>query len=154
MKGIRTIASMTTPSLASAVKLGAGAIRRSHKSLISLSSKVLDSIDLDEALKDFFPADPRWDYAIAINCKGGTKVFFIEVHDASSPKAAVAIQSKLTWLQGWLKSGGRPFTKFSLKFCWVASGRISIPPNAREILRLATLGLPPPKSHIKIGCEK
>ncbi|MCX7765032.1 MAG: hypothetical protein N2253_09110 [Bacteroidia bacterium] len=152
VKGIDAIAPNTKPSLASKVRSGAGALSASHRSLITFSSRVLDSINLDEALMPFYPSDHRWDYAVAVYCNGGIKIAFIEVHDASSSKTAKVVKEKLKWLQNWLKSGGKPLTKFLCKFYWIASGRIGIPPRAPVILELAGLGLPPPKRHLKITC--
>ncbi|HKI19271.1 MAG TPA: hypothetical protein VKA15_15400 [Isosphaeraceae bacterium] len=88
------------------------------------------SVDLDEALKDANPDDPRWDYGIGVEVNGGTdRAIWIEIHPASHHHINEVLK-KHRWLKGWLTSSAPLLNQMDAEFVWIASGKVSIPPNS------------------------
>ena len=72
---------------------------------------------------------------------------FIEVHPAYT-SAVEEMRQKLEWLKGWL--GGKALEHpESSEFHWIASGKVAILPQSRQMRRAAETGLEP-KKHLQL----
>lgn len=92
---------------------------------------LLGSLDIDDATKDIYPDENRWDYAIEY--KG--EVFFIEVHAASTSEVGVMV-GKLEWLKNWLEGKapliGRLRSKNKNAYYWVFTKKNGIIPTSSQ----------------------
>ena len=71
----------------------------------------------------------------------------IEVHPAYT-SAVEEMRQKLEWLKGWL--GGKALEHpESSEFHWIASGKVAILPQSRQMRRAAETGLEP-KKHLQL----
>jgi hypothetical protein len=104
--------------------------------------RLTGSVNVDATLKEKFPNDNRWDYAVGhqpTNFKG-EMVYRIEIHPASSGKVKVVL-AKLEWLQRWLKDSAPKLKALRRAFIWISSGKTSFTPSAPQQKRFASLGL-------------
>ena len=130
-----------TPDIATAYKSGLQAWKRSERSSVSASNPwILDgSVDIDTAVKEKYPNDNRWDYAIGYS----GKVCYVEVHPAYTSEVST-IQNKLRWLKTWLKEKAPlldAIPKATPAFVWAQTGKGAILPQSSQAKRLATLGI-------------
>lgn len=121
--------------------VGLKAIKKVDKQKISvLDTKKLDgSLDLDTNLKNKYPNDERWDYAVSYS----GQVCYCEVHPAETSEVTKMI-GKLTWLKSWLKNNApliKALPSYSSKYVWIPSGRVSILANSKEAKRVASCGI-------------
>lgn len=141
-----------TPSVATAYKSGLRALRAGDRGKVSSGDprKLTGSIDLDDALREFAPTAPRWDYGIGFK-SGGERAIWIEVHPASSLSIDDML-AKLSWLKNWLQSEAPDLrAPTDGKFYWIATdGRIAITPGSRQARRLASNGLIGPRRHVTL----
>ena len=99
------------------------------------------SVDLDGALRDLHPNDPRWDYGIGVRkTKNSDRVIWIEVHPASSSHIQDVLK-KLEWLKEWLGSSAPRLKTISTDYVWIASGEVSISTNSPQRRKLAAKGI-------------
>ncbi len=114
---------------------GLSALRTDSKMLKADNPRLIDgSVDIDTAVKNIYPADSRWDYAVEFN----GQVFFIEIHPADTANIDEMIK-KVKWLKAWLPAKA-PMLK-SMHRCgvyhWIPTGRVKISPNSRQFLKIA-----------------
>ena len=99
------------------------------------------SVNLDAALSDALPNDPRWDYGVGVSKRQHSEsVVWIEVHPASS-RHIQAVLRKFSWLRQWLAGSAPLLNRMPAKFVWVASGRVAIPANTPQRRRLSASGI-------------
>jgi hypothetical protein len=111
---------------------------------------VTGSIDIDKDLKNQFPEDPRWDYAVGYKGSGGReKVYFIEVHPAETSEIGCVIQ-KVRALKIWAQCHAPDLWNMTIprEIHWVASGRCGIRLNDSYRRQLALSGLDSPKQYL------
>ncbi|HHJ13263.1 MAG TPA: hypothetical protein ENJ79_02645 [Gammaproteobacteria bacterium] len=122
----------------------------SRKIHVNDSQQLSGSVNLDAALRDRFPNDPRWDYCIGYCMDGGEAAFWVEVHPAQTANVGEML-AKLAWLKAKIEAVPdlAALTNRATKpFCWVATGSISISQNSPQARRLATSGLQKPSKHL------
>jgi len=151
MKLCKAAASM--PALSSACKTGLSGLKQIDRKRIDVdaTSRVSGSIDLDAALCDEMPNDPRWDYVVGYRHEGSIAdyLYWIEVHPATSGEVK-SVLSKLSWLKMWLEGTGEPLNGFGRQFVWIASGEVRLSPSSPERKRLAQNGILFPGRILKI----
>lgn len=132
-----------TPSLTEAYRPGLRALKRVDQKRIICgdATDLAGSVDLDDALSDSHPNDPRWDYGIGVRTsRGSDRVSWVEVHPASSSHIQ-AVLNKLAWLKEWLASSAPLLERIPAEYVWVASGSVQIPPNSPQRRRLSAKGI-------------
>ncbi len=138
-----------TEGLADAYRPGLQALKNVDRSRIECRNtrNLTGSVDLDKALLDSHPNDPRWDYGVGIRKSASADcVMWIEVHPASSSHIQDVLD-KLAWLKSWLASSAPLLEKLpaenggARKYVWVASGSVHLPPNSPQRKKLAAKGL-------------
>lgn len=132
-----------TAELKDAYRSGLQAIRTRDRDRIHCGSprRLSGSVDLDTALRDSHPSDPRWDYGIGLRIGGkAERVSWVEIHPASSEHVQEVLE-KLAWLRAWLRASAPRLNEMAQEYVWVASGRVRLPPNAPKRRRLAAQGL-------------
>jgi hypothetical protein len=102
--------------------------------------KLTGSIDLDAALQDTHPNDPRWDYAIARRPPNGELIHWVEVHPATDAEIKTVL-AKFEWLQGWLRTQGKALVKFESEFIWISSGKTAFSPISHQRRKMSERGL-------------
>ena len=130
-----------TAEISTAYKAGLQAIKNCDKPKISAtdSYKLNGSVDIDGAVKDLYPEENRWDYAIGYD----NKVCFVEVHPASTSEVE-KILKKLSWLKQWLKDKAPELSsmpKTEIPYVWLSTNGVHITPGSREYKRLAIAGI-------------
>lgn len=130
-----------TPEVKDGYCSGLKAVKGSDHSKIVPSKTLLinGSLDIDTCVKDIYPKENRWDYAISYN----DKVTFLEIHPAYD-KEIMVLQKKLAWLKSWLKSKAPLIAALSRSdkpFCWVPSGETGFLSTAVSRKKIALLGI-------------
>ena len=132
-----------TVDLAEAYMPGLQALKSVDRDRIQCKNtrNLTGSVDLDEALRDSNPNDPRWDYGIGVRkTQNSDRVIWIEVHPASSSHIQDVL-NKFGWLRQWLTSSAPCLKTISTDYVWIASGKVSIPPNSPQRRKLAAQGI-------------
>ena len=108
------------------------------------TQRLAGSVNLDEALKTRYPAEPRWDYAIGWYRGSGEVAIWVEAHPAYTGEVEVVIR-KLQWLRNWLATSAPVLDSLTKHeenpFFWLATGSVSITKNSPQARRLAKSGL-------------
>ena len=130
-----------TPDISTAYRSGLQALKRSDRSSVTVAdTKHLDgSVDIDTAVKEKYPNDNRWDYAIG----SSGKVCYVEVHPAYTSEVSV-VENKLRWLKIWLKENAPlldAIPKATPAFVWAQTGKGAILPRSSQARKLATMGI-------------
>jgi hypothetical protein len=133
-----------TPDLKGSWRPGLQALLGADKDHVTAEDthSITGSVNLDATLKEKFPNDNRWDYAIGhqpSNVKG-VMVYWTEIHPASSGEVKVVL-AKLDWLQRWLKDSAPKLRAMRRAFVWISSGRTSFTLSSPKQKRFASLGL-------------
>lgn len=141
------IAVEETAEISSAYKAGLQAVKKCDKQKISASDlhKLNGSVDMDNAVKDLYPEENRWDYAIGYD----NKVCFIEVHPAFTSEVETMLK-KLAWLKQWLKNKAPKLSsieKTQEPYIWLSTKGIHILPNSSYSKKLATSGIKLTSAH-------
>lgn len=128
-----------TPAIAAHFKPGLQALRGEHHSLVRSSEPrhIDGSVDLDKALRQLRPRDPRWDYGVGC---WRTEAIWIEVHPASSSHVDDVLK-KLRWLRSWLENEAPALWQLKARFIWLATGSVALPVNSPKRRVLAAAGL-------------
>lgn len=129
------------------LKAGLQALKKRDRRKIQTRSAttITGSVNLDKALCQVYPDDPRWDYGIGSqqSQQGNRRtemVFWVEVHPATAG-GIEKVARKLRWLKDWLSQQAPALNAMNRKFVWVASGNVSVSPRSTELKRLAARGL-------------
>jgi hypothetical protein len=115
-----------TPELEDAYRAGLQALSGADKQHVDAEDtrRLRGSANVDVALAEGHPNDPRWDYAIGhqpIN-RDGEVIYWIEIHPASGGEITVVL-TKLAWLKGWLRQSAPDLHALPRAFVWVSSGK-------------------------------
>ena len=132
---------VATEGLTNAYQRGLQALRRADRDRIRSSRprNLTGSVNLDEALSETRPNDPRWDYGIGVRkARHSEVVVWIEVHPASSHHIQDVLD-KLAWLKQWFVASAPRLNRMPKKYVWVASGSVHLPRHQRR--RLAAQGI-------------
>jgi len=129
----------STSTLREHVKVGMGAIEKSHKSYIDeqLRAAFADSLETDENLKKGRDTENRWDYLLGH--ASSRAVVGLEPHTANNNAVPVVIKKRekaLEQLRPHLIDGARVRAWF-----WVASGKVDFLPMEKATTRLANSGI-------------
>jgi hypothetical protein len=143
-----------TPDLGKhAYHAGLKALTAAHRKRIQQGeARILGSINLDGALCQRYPNEPRWDYGIGI--QKGSKPFaiWVEVHPASTSNVSEVLL-KLRWLKGWLSGQAtqlHALTPPQRAYHWIATDGVHITPNSPEARQLAQAGLTMPRKVLRL----
>jgi hypothetical protein len=138
-----------TPDLGKhAYRAGLKALTAAHRKRIQQGeARILGSINLDGALCQRYPNEPRWDYGIGI--QKGSKPFaiWVEVHPASTSNVSEVL-SKLRWLKEWLSSRAtqlHALTPLQKAYHWIATNEVGISLNSPQARQLAKAGMTMPR---------
>ena len=140
-----------TPDISECCQAGLRAIKGADRAKFACDDtrKIEGSVDIDMCVKERYPEENRWDYAVGYD----GRVYFVEIHPADTSQIAVMI-NKLDWLKKWLKSQNSPLRDGSATFHWVASGSVHITRGSSQAKRLAALGVRMwPKKNCKCNRE-
>ncbi|MBI2302509.1 MAG: hypothetical protein HYU66_26690 [Armatimonadetes bacterium] len=97
------------------------------------------SIDLDTALQTQFPSSARWDYGVGYGAGARERLYWIEVHPASSDHIDEVID-KYDWLQSWLATAPA-LAEMPDSYHWVATGGVHPRAGTRQRTRLIKRGI-------------
>lgn len=127
-----------TPDVKGHFCKGLGAIKSNEKERIIVpdTRKLTGSIDIDSAIKEIYPEDNRWDYAVEYT----DETFFIEVHPCSTSDVGTVIK-KVKWLKSWLKTKAPDIEVLKPKekpaYHWIATGGVGITKGSKYERMLA-----------------
>ena len=96
------------------------------------------SVDIDSAVKDLRPGEPRWDYVVGYL----DEAYFIEVHPADTKNVDEMVK-KVTWLKKWLPAVAPDLKKLhkSGTYYWIPSGRVKILKTSTQYKKIAANNL-------------
>ena len=134
-----------TSQVAEAYKAGLLAFGDYSSKVVVPDNRLLGgSVDIDAATVELYPNDNRWDYAFDYN----GKVFFIEVHTASTSETSTVL-SKLEWLKVWLREQAPKIDKLKSRiippFYWVQSKQYALPTHTPQYRKAVSAKLIPIK---------
>lgn len=121
--------------------------------------RLTGSLDMDAALRDRFPQDPRWDYGVGLMLTDNkTEVaIWIEVHPATTGEVDCFLK-KLNWLKTYLKQYAA-LSKLTERaerhnvqpFYWIATDSgVHIPAHMPQAKQLAGQGISLPTRTLKL----
>jgi hypothetical protein len=114
----------------------------SKRVVVTDTTKLQGSVDIDACTISKYPQDNRWDYAFAYK----DEVFFVEVHSAITSEVKTVLK-KLQWLKDWLVAQAPEINKLKAKsrnpFVWVQAKNFQIPKSAPQYLMAVQKGLLP-----------
>ena len=144
-----------TPDLGKhAYHAGLKALTAAHRKRIQQGeARILGSINLDGALCQRYPNEPRWDYGIGIQKGNKPYAIWVEVHPANTSNVSEVL-SKLRWLKEWLSSRAtqlHALTPLQKAYHWIATDGVHITPNSQEARQLAQAGLTMPREVLKLN---
>lgn len=102
--------------------------------------RIAGSVNLDIALSEHRPNEPRWDYGIGLCDTHADRIAWVEVHPASSQHVKEVLD-KQAWLKRWLTDSAPLLKQMPAKFIWIASGKVSLQSNSPQRRRLAKAGI-------------
>jgi hypothetical protein len=116
--------------------------KNSRRVTMSAASRAVQSVDLDRALRQQYPNDPRWDYGVEWQRGRAHEIAWIEVHTATSAEVT-AVLNKLLWLKRWLASAASECTALPVSYHWVATDAgVHIDAAHRRKINAAGLRMP------------
>lgn len=135
------IAVENTPNVKDGFCVGLKAVKNSDRNKVDATDprKIQGSLDIDGQVREIYPDDNRWDYALSYD----DKIYFFEVHPASTSEVDAVIK-KLGWLENWLKNKAPEINKLqkgNQPYTWVQSGSYSILPSGAYAKKLAVNGI-------------
>jgi hypothetical protein len=128
-----------TPHISNCYAVGLQAMGNYSTMIQPIPTRLCEgSVDIDNCTIGLFPNDSRWDYAIAFD----SKVYFIEVHPASSSEVSTVL-NKFGWLKNWLSNHAPELKRMSANssFFWIPTGKHGILRNSPQARNLATSGI-------------
>ena len=133
-----------TAELRDAWRRGLQALRNIDKQHVTAQDarRLAGSVDVDTALKDARPNEPRWDYAIGHRPSNSANdmIYWIEIHPASDGEVK-GMMAKLQWLKTWLRENSPDLNSLPREFIWLSSGSTSLSQTSPQRKRLAQQGL-------------
>lgn len=142
------------PALVDAYRSGIQALSRADRDRIVCSNtrRLRGSVDIDAALVEALPNDPRWDYGIGHYNGKTEEAIWVEVHPASSNHVSRVIQ-KAKWLRAWLGENAAALlgiTRDGDGYVWLSSGTVSIQRGSRQAKKLAMAGVSFPRRRLEL----
>ncbi len=142
--------------LAEELKPGLQALSKTDRQYVTCDKPrgLAGSVNLDAALRQALPNEPRWDYVIGLKQKGRSdEAVWLEIHPASSTGEVEVVLKKLAWLKGWCGERAVSLTKLSRRYVWVATGRVAFSPNSPQYKKLTMAGITfsGGRFHLKVG---
>jgi len=143
------------PSLAAAFRDGLQALRAADRGRVVCANtrRLKGSVDIDAALVDALPNDPRWDYGIGHYNGRMEEVVWVEVHPASSDHIS-HVTRKAQWLRSWLRANARALldlTRENDGYVWLSAGPVSIQRGSRQARELALAGVSFPRKRMELN---
>jgi hypothetical protein len=143
------------PALADAYRSGVPALRQADRSRIVCANtrRLKGSVDVDAALVDALPNDPRWDYGIGHYNGRTEEAVWVEVHPASSDHVS-HVTRKAQWLRQWLTQNAAPLlgmTREADGYVWLSAGTVSIQRGSRQARALAMAGVSFPRRRLELS---
>ena len=132
------------PALAGALRSGLQALRSADKARVTCANTrcLTGSVDVDSALSQALPHQPRWDYAIGVKHDRVTDVVtWIEVHPASSTSEVEKVIAKLDWLKSWTAEHAPDLKRLTREYIWIATGKVAFSASSQQRKRLAVVGI-------------
>jgi hypothetical protein len=133
-----------TAAISGAYRKGLGALPATDRPHIEAEDtrRLTGSVNVDETLKDDFPNDHRWDYAIGHRPANLREeiVYWVEIHPATAGEVKVVL-AKLQWLKRWLREESPRLNAMRREFIWVSSGKTSFTLSSTQQKQFALLGL-------------
>lgn len=121
------------------------ALRRTHAGMVDNGRRARRSCDLDDCFCRAEPDANRWDYLVE-NVDAATGVA-IEVHPAV-PREVKTMIRKRDWARGAIADHASHLT--SVRWVWLASGRVALPPTTAEFRRLRAAGIEGPTRRARL----
>lgn len=149
------------PPVNGAYRPGKQALEKRHRGLVDCkdTQRLTGSIDLDLALarQPGYVNAARWDYGLGYRPPTGKReqAVWIEVHSATTGEVS-AVLKKLQWLKDWLNAGAgrlRQMTDLAdsdIRFVWIASNGVNIPPNSRQARQLSQSAIQGPRKQLSL----
>ncbi|HEX4916515.1 MAG TPA: hypothetical protein VFV43_01320 [Limnobacter sp.] len=124
--------------LRAGVEPGLAAVASKDRPYFDKAAKrdLLDSLDLDAALKPHYPSEHRWDYLLGHRLGG---LIAVEPHPANQAEVSTVIakkQAAVKQLNGHLKASSK-----IQRWLWVASGNVGFAFPDKALLRLNQEGI-------------
>jgi len=132
------------PALTGALRSGLQALKSADVHHINCANprRLAGSVDVDLALSQALPNEPRWDYAVGVKQDRNTDVVtWIEVHPASSTGEVEKVIAKLNWLKNWTAENAPDLKRLSREYVWVATGSVVFSSGSQQRRRLAAAGV-------------
>jgi len=132
-------------------RVGLQALRRSDRGRVRCSDprRLCGSVNLDEALREEYPNDPRWDYAIGVTRGKSDAILWLEAHPASS-RHIDEILKKVQWLKAWTGRHAPALKALPRYYRWVATGKIAFRRGGQEEKKLAQEGIGFPSRQLNL----
>ena len=119
-------------SLGPCIKNGLQAIGKPDKVSLQETRTNAKSVDIDRCLKEDYPNENRWDYAVFIDIDAMLKTAFIEIHPANESEVDEVIK-KAQWMKRWIMDNQIRVITENRKFFWVSAGNVKITKNSQRI---------------------
>lgn len=135
---------LNTPALADAYCPGLQALKRADAEHITCTKPrdLAGSVDVDSALREICPNEPRWDYTIGIKHDlTSDRTIWIEVHPASSTGEVNVVIAKLRWLKSWAADAAPDLLSLTREYVWVATGSVAFSQASPQRKKLASAGI-------------
>jgi len=134
---------MQAQGLAAALCNGLQALgANSQRVRMTPGSLAVCSVDLDSALRQQYPREPRWDYGVQCRRGQSEQIAWVEVHPATSGEVEAFLR-KLGWLKKWLQKAARQCKALPDSFHWVATNAgVHIDSARRRRLNAAGIRMP------------
>src|ERR1700693_3992962 len=130
-----------TPAIKDAYCAGLQALRAGDRSRVipEDARKLSGSLNIDDALLQRHPSEPRWDYGVAYKRAKAQAdyVYWIEIHPARTSSHRDEVRAKFGWLKGWLAGDGNRLDRLEREFIWISSGESSFTASSPQIRSLA-----------------
>lgn len=132
--------------LRDAYRPGLGAIKAQYRDRIFCADtrRLKGSVDLDSALQESLPNDPRWDYGIGVAGTNGKEcIHWIEVHPATEGDVKEVLK-KHCWLREWLHQHAPALLRMTAcakGYAWVATKSVGFHQGSPRARQLAAQGV-------------
>jgi len=143
------------PELRDAYRPGLGAIKAQYRDRIFCADtrRLKGSVDLDSALQESLPNDPRWDYGVGVGgTNGQERIHWIEVHPATEGDVKEVLK-KHHWLREWLKQHAPALLRMTARakgYAWVATKSVGFHQGSPRAKQLAAQGVSFPCKRLAI----
>ncbi len=97
------VAVENTEDVKNGFRTGKQAVKNADSSKVQAADnyKLQGSLDIDSQVKELYPQEARWDYALSYN----DEIYYFEIHPAETSQVNRVI-NKVKWLKNWLKNQG------------------------------------------------